>query len=218
MDNDNINKDRAQIINENHMENCNVFMGNIYGASFPLPGAHVTIEQHYGDGQKPTSNVPKGQVKSEENQEEKKIRVMKSITSLFDFSDQQLGRDNKNNRLTNDSIAILFRKCFGIGSHPTSEDRQIMEEMWTLLIDKRDKCAKQGGEEFFRQTVLNVIGYFKFCGLLAGTPLDLAKACFKDADANLAKNIERNITSNSFPKRMVDIIDFYIDELKDGKF
>ena len=74
MDNDNINNDRAQIINENHMENCNVFLGNIYGASFPLPGAHVTIEQHYGDGQKPTSNVPKGQVKSEENQEEKKIR------------------------------------------------------------------------------------------------------------------------------------------------
>ena len=211
-------KDRAQIINENHMQNCNVFQGDIYGACFPLPGAQVTIEQHYGKGQTPTSDVTKGQVESAEDRKARKNRVMRAITSQFEFSYQQLGLDNNDKRLTNDRIAILFRKCFGIASHPTSEDRQIMEEMWTLLIDKRDKCAKQGGEEFFRQTVLNVIGYFKFCGLLAGTPLDLAKACFKDADANMAKNIERNIKSNSFPEGAVDIIDHYIDELKEGIF
>lgn len=32
-------KDKPQVYNENHMENCNVFQGDIYGATFPLPGA-----------------------------------------------------------------------------------------------------------------------------------------------------------------------------------
>ena len=48
-------KDSANVYNENHMQNCNVFQGDIYGACFPLPGAQVTIEHHYGNGQKPTS-------------------------------------------------------------------------------------------------------------------------------------------------------------------
>lgn len=212
------NKDRAHIINENHMQNCNVFQGDIYGACFPLPGAQVTIEHHYGNGQKPTSDVTKGEVEWADEREKRKNQVMKAITSQFDFSTQQLGRDSKNKRITNERLAMLFRKCFGISSYPTSKDRQIMEEMWSLLIDKRDKCAKMGGEDFFRQTVLNVIGYFKSCGLLAGTPLDLARACFKDADVSMARNIERNITSKSFPEGTVDVLDHYIDELNEGIF
>lgn len=32
------NNDKGNIVNNNHMENCNVFMGNIYGAIIPLPG------------------------------------------------------------------------------------------------------------------------------------------------------------------------------------
>ena len=43
-------KDKPQVYNENHMENCNVFQGDIYGATFPLPGAQVTINQTYGKG------------------------------------------------------------------------------------------------------------------------------------------------------------------------
>jgi hypothetical protein len=93
-----------------------------------------------------------------------------------------------------------------------------MEQMWALLMDKRDKCTKQVGEGFFRQTVLNVIGYYVSCGLLVGLPLDLAQAVFKDADRNIAKNISRNITSNSLPEGLVDILDYYIDKLTEGEF
>ena len=212
------NKDRTHIINENHMENCNVFLGDIYGACFPLPGAQVTIEQHYDNGQMPTSKVTKGQVETAEDREARKSRVMKDITRLFNFSPRQLGLDNKKKRISNERLAILFRKCFGIGSYPPNEERAIIEKMWVLLIDKRDKCAKMGGEDFFRQTVLNIIGYFKSCELLTGSSLDLAKACFKEADANLAKNIERNITSISFPEGIADVLDHYIDDLKAGVF
>ena len=204
--------------NENHMENCNVFQGVVYGATFPLPGAQVTINQNYGKGQKPTHDVTAGRVETAEERERRKMEVMRQITSGFNFTDEQLGRDNNHKKLTNERMAILFRKCFGIGSYPTSENKVIMEQMWVLLMDKRDKCAKQGSEGFFRQTVLNVIGYFVSCGLLSGLPLDLAKAVFKDADRNLAKNISRNITSNALPEGMVDVLDLYINKLMEGEF
>ena len=210
--------DKPQIINENHMENCNVFQGDIYGATFPLPGAQVTINQNYGKGQKPTQDVTSGKVETAEEREKRKLEVMRVITAGFDFTDEQLGYDNNHKKITNERIAALFRKCFGIGSYPSSTNKVIMEQMWVLLIDKRDKCAKQGGEGFFRQTVLNVIGYFVSCGLISGLPLDLAQAVFKDADRNLAKNISRNITSPALPVGLVDMLDLYIDKLMEGEF
>ena len=209
---------KPQVYNENHMENCNVFQGDVYGATFPLPGAQVTINQNYGKGQKPTQDVTSGRVETAEERDKRKLEVMRAITAGFDFKDEQLGYDNNHKKLTNDRIAVLFRKCFGIGSYPTTENKAIMEQMWVLLIDKRDKCAKQGGEGFFRQTVLNVIGYFVSCGLISGLPLDLAQAVFKDADRNLAKNISRNITSNALPEGLVDMLDLYIDKLMEGEF
>ncbi len=207
-----------QVYNENHMENCNVFQGDVYGATFPLPGAQVTINQNYGKGQKPTQDVTSGKVETSEEREKRKMEVMRAITDKFDFKKEQLGYDNNRKKLTNERIAILFRKCFGIGSHPSTTNKTIIDQMWVLLIDKRDKCAKQGGEGFFRQTVLNVIGYYVSCGLISGLPLDLAQAVFKDADRNMAKNISRNITSAALPERLVDMLDLYIDKLMDGEF
>ena len=209
---------KPQVYNENHMENCNVFQGDVYGATFPLPGAQVTINQNYGKGQKPTQDVTSGRVETAEEREKRKLEVMRAITDKFDFTDEQLGRDNQHKRITNERLAVLFRKCFGIGSYPTSENKAIMEQMWVLLMDKRDKCAKQGGEGFFRQTVLNVIGYYVSCGLISGLPLDLARAVFKDADRNIAKNISRNISSPALPEGLVDVLDVYIDKLMDGEF
>lgn len=209
---------KPQVYNENHMENCNVFQGDVYGATFPLPGAQVTINQNYGKGQKPTQDVTAGRVETAEEREKRKLEVMRDITDKFDFADEQLGRDNQHKRITNERLAVLFRKCFGIGSYPTSENKAIMEQMWVLLMDKRDKCAKQGGEGFFRQTVLNVIGYYVSCGLISGLPLDLAQAVFKDADRNIAKNISRNISSPALPEGLVDVLDVYIDKLMEGEF
>lgn len=209
---------KPQVFNENHMENCNVFQGDVYGATFPLPGAQVTINQTYGKGQKPTQDVTAGRIETQEEREKRKTEVMRSITSGFNFTEDQLGRDNNHKKLTNERIACLFRKCFGIGSYPTAENKRIMDQMWVLLMDKRDKCAKQGGEGFFRQTVLNVIGYFVSCGLISGLPLDLAHAVFKDADRNLAKNISRNISSNALPEGLVDVLDVYVDKLMEGEF
>ena len=202
------------------MENCNVFQGNIYGATFPLPGANVTINQYYGKGQsqQPKEEVKEGKVESAEERENRKIMVIKDITSHFNFKENMLEYDNTDKLITNERLSVLFSKCLGVGGYPSTTNRLLMEELWVLLIDKRNQCFKQPKEDFFRQTVLNIIGYFVGKRLICGSKLDIAQCIFKDADTNLARNIDRNIESTVFPKGTKDMLDYYINELKDGKF
>lgn len=212
------NKDNCKIYNENHMENCNVFQGDQYGGVFPLPGAHVTINQQLGKGQKPKQEVTEGKVETAEERNKRKAEVMKAITDKFDFEDENLGYDNTRKKITNERLGMLFRKCFGIGSYPTAENKAIMEQLWVLLIDERNQCAKEPGEDFFRQTVLNIIGYFAGEEIVCGMPRVIARSIFKDADTNIAKNISRGVGSNVFPEKTPDVLGFYIDKLMDGEF
>ena len=93
----------------------------------------------------------------------------------------------------------------------------MMEQLWVLLIDERKQCTKVAGEPFFRQTVLNIFGYFAQEGLLTGSPLEIARAIFADADTNTAKNISRGITSPVFPEELSDMLNFYISKLNNGE-
>ena len=212
------NKDNCKIYNENHMENCNVFQGDQYGGVFPLPGAQVTINQQFGKGQKPKQEVTEGKVETTEERNKRKAEVMKAITGMFNFADENLGYDKNRKRITNERLGMLFRKCFGIGSYPTSENKAIMEQLWVLLMDERNQCAKEPGEDFFRQTVLNIIGYFTGEEIVCGMPRVIARSIFKDADTNIAKNISRGIGSNVFPEKTSDILDFYMNKLLEGEF
>lgn len=213
------NKDNIKIYNENHMENCNVFQGDQYGGIFPLPGAQVTINQHFGKGQKPKQEVEDGKVETAEERDKRKLEVLKSITDKFEFSDEQLGRDNKGNKITNQRLAYLFRYCLGYGHIPPSkENRLIIEQIWVLLIDKRDKSPKDVTVGYITQTVLNIIGYFKQNDLIGGQNRDLARVIVKDADTNFAKNISRGISSSSFPAGTAEMIDHYIEKLMEGEF
>lgn len=213
------NKDNIKIYNENHMENCNVFQGDQYGGVFPLPGAQVTINQHFGKGQKPKQEVEEGKVETAEEREKRKTEVMKAITDKFDFTDEQLGRDSKGKKITNERLASLFRKCFGISYvPPTAERKLIMEQLWVLLIDERNQCPKDVNLGFIPQTVLNIIGYFKQCDLVGGQNRELARVIIKDADTNIAKNIARGLESNVFPEGTMDMIDHYIEKLMEGEF
>ena len=220
MDTQNKNQEDNRPKIENHMENCNVFMGDSYGGIFPLPGAQVTIHQHLdpkkmkkGEGQQ-----TEGKVETEEAREKRKANVMNTITEMFAFEDENLGYDNKRKKITNERLGMLFRKCFGIGSHPTAKNKAIMEQLWVLLIDERNQCAKEPGEDFFRQTVLNIIGYFTGEEIVCGMPRVIARSIFKDADTNIAKNVSRGVGSNVFPEGVADMLDFYIGKLQDGEF
>ena len=212
------NKDTEKIYNENHMENCNVFQGPIYGGIFPLPGANVTINQYYGKGQKPKTEVEEGSVEPAEVRERRKLEVIKAITDRFDFNDEMLDYDSLGRRITSERVALLFSKCLGVGSYPSRPYRLMMEQVWVLLIDSRKQCTKRPGEDYFRQTVLNIVGYFVSEGIICGAKLDIAQCIFADADANLARNIERNIESAVFPDGLAEMLNYYIEKLRNGEF
>ena len=213
---------------ENHFEagsltNCNVFTGTVNGGVFPLPGSQPIINNYYG-GEKPqqqAGSVTPAVVMQEETPEEsakRKENVMNAITALFDFDDKVFCKDDNGNRVTCERLATLFRRCFGFGAHPSKELTSVIDTLWMLLIDKRNQCSKNPNEDYFRQTVLNVLGYYKEKGIICGNKLVLARSVFKDADDSLAKNIERGISSNVFPVKTSELLDLYIDKLRKGEF
>lgn len=218
---------------ENHFEagsmtNCNVFTGTVNGGVFPLPGSQPTINNFYG-GEKPHQEPKAEEVLPEEIQEEtpeketseerakRKEDVMNTITALFDFDDKVLCKDNNGNRITNERLAMLFRRCLGFGAHPGRELMAVIDTLWVLLIDKRNKCFKYADEDYFRQTVLNILGYFQKKGIIICNKSDILHTIYKKADESLAKNIERGISSNVFPEKTGELFDLYIDKLRKGE-
>ena len=214
---------------ENHFEpgsmtNCNVFTGTVNGGVFPLPGSQPTINNFYGE-EKPQQQVAesvKSEVKVQEDTPEERAKrkeiVMNAITDLFNFPNCSLCRDNKGQQITNERLILLFKHCFGIGSHPGGEYLTVVDNLWVLLIDKRNQCFKNPNEDYFRQTILNILGYFRDKGIISGNKLDLARCVFEKADDSLAKNIERGISSPVFPQKTGEVLDYYINKLKEGEF
>ena len=218
--------EKIKIENNNTMTNCNVFTGPVYGGVFPLPGSQPTINNYYGKDapsehteEEDNENSPAEELKeSPEARAQRKEVVMNAITDLFDFDEKQLCRDDNGQRITNERLIILFRRCLGFGAHPSKEYLNIIESLWGLLIDKRNKCFKYPNEGYFRQTILNILGYFCEKNIISGNKLVIARTIFKDADDSLAKNIERSISSNVFPPKTGEVLDLYINKLKKGEF
>lgn len=186
------------------------------GATFPLPGAQVTINQFFGKGAKPKSEVAEGRVETVEDRETRKQDVMECILDCLIFDNNQLGYDRKGKKITNERVSLLMRKCFGLAGYPSVKNRLIMERLWVLLMDERNQCNKEPGEGFFRQTVLNILGHFRQSEVLFGGKNDLLQTVFPNANQNLAKNIERGITS-SFPEGTDEMLDFYINQMMEGE-
>ena len=222
--------EKIKIENHNTMTNCNVFTGPVYGGVFPLPGSQPTINNFYGkdapteqtegnakleDGSDSPAREPE---ETAEARAQRKEMVMKAITDLFDFDEKLLCRDNQGQRITNERLIILFRHCFGFGAHPSKEYMNIIECLWVLLMDKRNKCFKNPNEDYFRQTVLNILGYFCEKNIICGNKLVIARTIYKEADDSLAKNIERGISSPVFPPKTGEVLDLYINKLKKGEF
>ena len=206
-----------KIVNHNEMQNCNVFMGDTYGGIFPLPGAEVHITQNLSPQKKSTQMS--GDAETKEERMMRKEAVMTAICKRIDFGPRMLGYDENGKRLTNERIETLLRRCLGVGNIPPRDShRAVMEQIWVLLMDERNQCRKEPGEPFFRQTVLNIIGYFVEKELINGTPLEIARCVFSDADISLAKNVSRGISSNVFPNLTDQLLDYYINQLQHGEF
>ncbi len=208
---------QPKIVNHNEMHDCNVFLGDSYGGIFPLPGSEVHITQNLGPQKKSTQ--VSGDIETKEERKMRKEAALTAICQCINFDMHKLGYDENRKRLTNERICQLLRRCLGMGQLPQKDAyRSTMEELWVLLIDVRNQCHKEPGEPYFRQTVLNILGYFVGKGLITGTPLDIARCVFSDADVSLAKNVSRGISSKVFPTHLDEVLNYYINQLLHGEF
>ena len=211
------NEQQPKIVNNNEMHNCNVFLGDSYGGIFPLPGAEVHITQNLGPQKKSTQ--VSGETETKEARKLRKETVLTAIGKRMFFEPRMLGYDENGKRITNERIETLLRRCLGMGTIPPKDShRSVMEQVWVLMMDERNQCHKEAGEPYFRQTVLNIIGYFVEKELICGSPLDIARCVFSDADVSLAKNVSRGISSNVFPDLTDQLLDYYINQLQHGEF
>ena len=221
-------KDKTNIIHNDIHDNAGpIFCGVVYQPTFVQPGANLTqniVNKNDAKDATEGTNLSDSPESNEEPKDEltddKKKAIISSITSKFDFKTERLGKDHTGKRLTNERLGLLFAKIFGVYSHPSKENMAVINVLWTLLTDRKKTNGKRdAAEEYYWQTVLNIIGYFKEKKLVDGSQLELAKSIFPDADANVAKNIERSIfNGNTFPNGTADMIDWYIKDLLEGKF
>lgn len=200
--------------------NNTIFNEPVYNPIFCDKDSNVTIK--YGGKDETPENTKSATGETPENRESRKQKVMQDITKHFDFSKEQLGEVNGKN-LSNDQVIGLFKQCFGIGSHPSAEMKETIEETWMLLIDKR-RDEKIDGEDFFPITVMNVLGYFRQKGVLKGNPKQLMKAVFVNAKESQSKNILRgeyhpekvNAERYPLPEGFREVMNYFIDKLNKG--
>ncbi len=220
-------KENNIIHNDIHDNAGPIFCGVVYQPTFVQPGANLTQNIVNKNKEKDVTKetafsdcFESNEKQKDELTDEKKKAIISNITSKFNFDDERLCKDHKGKRLTNERLGLLFSKIFGVSSHPSKENLAIISVLWNILTDRKKTNGKHdASDEYYWQTVLNIIGYFKEKNLVDGSQLELAKSIFPDATANIAKNIDRSIhNGNTFPDCTGDLIDWYINELLEGKF
>ena len=221
-------KDNSNIIHNDIHDNAGpIFCGVVYQPTFVQSGANLTqniVNKNDAKDATEDTNISDSIDSNKEPKDkltdDKKKAIISSITSRFDFKAERLGRDRLGKRLTNERLGFLFAKIFGVSSHPSKESIAVISVLWDLLTDRKKTNGKRDtADEYYWQTVLNIIGYFKEKKLVDGSQLELAKSIFPDANANVAKNIERSIHNGyTFPDGTADMIDWYINEFLEGRF
>ena len=202
------------IINNNEMHNCNVFTAPIYGATFPLPGAHVTINQ-YSDSKTQATQTTQG---CSENAQDRLARKKEAIEDmchkLNNLEPDMIGPDASGKTIPYATLSLLLHKCLGMHTvGPKPEFKDIQEAIWTILIDKREKCQKDPRDLYFPQTFLNMMAYFRVKDIFTAKPMQLFNIWYPNADKNLAKNLDRPIPCNAFPEGTEQMLDFYIEQV-----
>lgn len=221
-------KDKPNVIHNDIHDNAGpIFCGVVYQPTFVQPGANLTQNivnkndaKDAAEETDPSDSPESNEEPKEELTDDKKKTIISSITSKFDFKAERLGKDHLGQRLTNERLGLLFAKIFGVSSHPSKEKMDVINVLWNLLTARKKTNGKRdAADEYYWQTVLNIVGYFKEKKLIDGSQLELAKSIFPDANANVAKNIDRSIHNGyTFPDGTGDMIDWYINELLEGKF
>lgn len=221
------NENQPTIVNHNEMHNCNVFNGNVYNATFPLPGAQVTIHQYAADSTGKPKQEKQGPVEPAEERTKRKEKALSNMfRKLENLEDGMLGYNNKGERIKHIQLSVLLHKCLGMHSTPTKQEyKPIQEALWTFLIDARNSCVKDPKELYFPQTFLNIIGYLRKQQIIINTqPTQLLGILYPDLRDSEKKRLSVHIdrvflttSNNPIIDGLEDMFNFYTNLLKNGE-
>ena len=144
------------------------------------------------------------------------------VRKLENLEVDMLGYTNQGKRITHIELSMLLHRCLGLGSIPSKQAYMpIQESLWSMLIDKRTRCTKDGKELYYPQTYLNIVGYLKEKEIIVNVqPKKLLNTLYPKAEQNLVENIKRAFTTSSgnpILDGVEEMFNFYIEQLKDGK-
>lgn len=212
-----MNTEQPKFLNKIEMQDCNVIMGDSIGGIFVLPGAQPIINQYAADSKGKPYQTTHGPVEPVADREQRKQAAIKDMCNRLDnLEENMIGYDKDGNRFKYAMLSALLRKALGmLEGRPDSPHQAIQEGIWTILIDNRSKCTKGPKEIFFSQTFLGIIGYLIKQEVIIGKPQNILECLYDRPEASMRKCLERAIVS-AFPDGTEDMLDFYINQLKQG--
>ena len=196
------------------MENCNVIMGDSIGGLFTLPGSHVTVNQYADNKSAPKQDIA-GTV---ETMDDRKARKQSAINDmcrrLENLEYEMIGYDQTGKQLDYLHLTSFLRKVLGMLEQGTKEEfLSVQEGIWTILIDRREKCHKDPKDLFYPQTYLGLVGYLVEKEVINGKPQKILDCLYEKNDQSMIKTLKRGLVS-AFPEGTREMLDFYIDLMK----
>ena len=196
------------------MENCNVIMGDSIGGLFTLPGSNVTVNQ-YADAQSlPKQAIEGSSEPVDERNARKRAALNEMCSRLENLEHSMIGCDQTGKQLDYIHLTTYLRKVLGMLEQGNKEEFLVVQEgIWTILIDRREKCHKDPKDLFYPQTYLGLVGYLVEKEVINGKPQKILDCLYEKNDQSMMKNLKRSIVS-AFPEGTREMLDFYIDLMK----
>lgn len=196
------------------MENCNVIMGDSIGGMFTLPGSQVTVNQYADSKSQPKQEVQGTTEPQDERNARKQAAIDDMCRRLENLEPEMIGYDHMGKRLDYVHLTAFMRKALGMLDRGNKQEfLSVQENIWTILIDRRDKCHKDPKDIYYPQTYLGLVGYLVEKEIINGKPQKIMDCLYEKNDQGMMKNLKRSIVS-AFPEGTRQMLDFYLDLMK----
>lgn len=146
---------------------------------------------------------------------------------LNKFDDTMLWRDTEGHQMKSENLVVLFRKCFGLNTHPGVENgqKEITANLCTMLLEKRKGCGELNNDGYVLHTVMNVLGYFTAKGVIVASDMKIAilmvgfdkKHTIHVEDKTFLESMARNVgrgRNGIFDEKTMKWFDYQIDGMK----
>ena len=157
---------------------------------------------------------------SAETANERLLRKQTAINDmcrrLENLEHDMIGCDNAGQQLDYIHLTTFMRQVLGMTEQDYPQEfLTVQENLWIILIDRREKCHKDPKDLYYSQTYLGLVGHLIEKEIISGKPQKIMDCLYEKSDQGMVKNLKRGVVS-AFPEGTRELLDFYIDQMKKG--